>query len=139
MVRLLHKTGSGKFHYNFTKSSTEQQLESALAKIERTLYEMFDRWQRSSTEHPFAPVQLFYLLEIAVNRNARGGVLRLAVLSSPRFADAEFTKMLLDRLVLIIDTAGDKMRNLAMLCFCVLCATDGEFLAVSKTRNNTVP
>ena len=98
---------------------------------------MFDTWQRSFTEHPSAPVQLRFLLATAVERNVRGGVLQLAVLSSPRFSDAGFTKTLLDRLVLIIRTPGDKMRDLAMLCFCVLCATDGEFLTVSKTRNHT--
>ena len=98
---------------------------------------MFDTWQRSFTEHPSAPVQLRFLLATAVERNVRGGVLQLAVLSSPRFSDAGFTKTLLDRLVLIIHAADDEMRDLAMLCFCVLCATDGEFLAGVKARNNT--
>jgi hypothetical protein len=117
-------------------SALSKQLEYALVKIEDTLDGMFNRWERSFTKNPSAPVQL-RLLATAVERNFRGGVLRLAVNSSPRFSDAGFTKMLLDRLVLLIHTAGDNMRNLAMLCFCVLCATDGEFLAVSKVRNNS--
>jgi hypothetical protein len=97
---------------------------------------MFNRWQQSFTEHPSAPVRLRLLLATAVeHRKVRNGVLRLAVLSSLQFSDSRFTKTLLDRLILIINTPDYEMGELAMLNFCVLWATDGEFLIMSKARN----
>jgi hypothetical protein len=98
---------------------------------------MFDRWQGSFIEHPSAPVQLCLLLATAVEdykRKVRMGVLRIAVQSSPQFSDAGFTKTLLDRLIPIIQIPSEGTRA-AMLSFCVLCATDSEFLTVSKARN----
>ena len=52
--------------------------------------------------------------------------LHLAVLSSPHFSDELFTKGLLNCLVYMVRTAGGDMKTLAMLCFCILCAIDGE-------------
>ena len=85
---------------------------------------MFDECLRAFTEHPhpFAPVQLRFLLATTVERDrVQDHVLRLAVLSSLHFSDARFTEMLLDRLIFTIHTAGDEMRRLAMLCFLCYC------------------
>ena len=101
---------------------------------------MFNRWQRYSTKRSkkrlSAPVQLRFLLAAAVECNAQGYILRLAVLSSPHFSDPEFTKTLLHRLINTIDTTDGEMRKLAMVCFCVLCAIDGELPTVCKARND---
>ena len=99
---------------------------------------MFNEWQRSFTSKcPSAPVQLRFLLATAVEYNAQDYILRLAVLSSPHFLDSKFTKTLLNRLINTIDTTTDgKMRELAMLCFCVLCAIDSELIAVYKVMKD---
>jgi hypothetical protein len=52
--------------------------------------------------------------------------------TSPR--DAGFRTSLLKRLANIIIDAGGETRKRAMLCFCVLCATDGELITVAKAR-----
>jgi len=107
-VRLLHKTDSG----------------NALVEIRNTIIGIFDQWQQSFTEHRSAPVQLRFLLAAAVEFNIRDYVLHIAVFSSPHFSDAEYTKTLLNCLVNTIKIAGEEMKILAMLCFCVLCAID---------------
>jgi hypothetical protein len=68
--------------------------------------------------------------------NVPGYVLRIAVLSSPHISesDAGFRTSLLKRLAKIIIDAGGEMRKRAILCFCILCATDGELITVAKAR-----
>ena len=104
------------------------QLENALVEIKNTIIGMFNQWRQSSTEHRCAPVQLRFLLETAVEFNVRvqDYVLQIAVFSSPHFSDAAFTERLLKCLGYTIRTAGGDMKTLAMLCFCILCAIDGE-------------
>lgn len=93
---------------------------------------MFDQWQQSFTKPSSAPVQLRFLLRTAVERDARDDILRLSVLSSPHFLDADFKEMLLERLVYTLDTTGGENIKLAMLYFCVLCAFDGKLTTAAK-------
>ena len=79
-----------------------------------------------------APIQLRFLLRTAVEHDARDDILRLSVLSSPYFLDAEFKETLLERLVHTFDTTGGEKIKLAMLYFCVLCAFDGKLITVAK-------
>jgi hypothetical protein len=101
---------------------------------------MFSQWQQSFTEPRSAPVQLRFLLATGVEFNVKleDYVLHLAVLSSPHFSDAVFTKTLRDCLIDKINTGGE-MKTLAMLCFCVLYAIDSESITVPEARNDECP
>jgi hypothetical protein len=68
------------------------------------------------------------------NFNVPGYLLRLAVFSSLHISDAGFGASLLKRLADIITAVGGETRKRAMLYFCVLCATDGEFINIFKVR-----
>lgn len=135
--RLLHMTKSGKFCYQLTKSCTEQQVEDALVEIERAIVKMFDQWKRPPSS---APVQLCFLLATAAECRAQEqeGILCLAVFSSPHFSDSEFTKILLNRLANIInfEDIDSEMEDLAMLCFCILCAIDRKPITLANSGNN---
>lgn len=117
---------------NSRKSVLSKQLENAYFEINRALIRMFNQWQRSFTENqPSAPVQFRFLLATAVECNVQEYVLRLSVLSSPYLLDPGFTKALVNRLINTINSTDGEMRRLAMLCFCVLCATDSESFQVT--------
>ena len=102
------------------------QLESALVEIRNTIIWMFNQWEHYFLGRYAPPVQLRFLLSTAVEFNVQDVFLHLAVLSSPHFSDEPFTKGLLNCLVYMVRTAGGDMKTLAMLCFCILCAIDGE-------------
>ena len=108
------------------RSSTDKQLGNALVEIKNTIIGMFNQWHKSFTEHRSAPVQLRFLLATAMEFDIQDYVLHFAVLYSPHFSNAAFTKKLQNCLVDTIRTAGGEMKTLAMLCFCILCAIDGE-------------
>ena len=97
---------------------------------------MFDQWQQSFTGYPKgyppAPIQLRSLLRSTVECDDEDDILRLSVLSSSHFLDAEFKEMLLKRLVHTFDNTGGEKIKLAMLYFCVLCAFDGKLITVAK-------
>lgn len=99
------------------------------------LTRMFNKWQQSSLKFEPPPSQLRSLLETGMSRGAQDYILPLAVLSSPLVRDPVFTKSLLNRLISTIQTDGGRMKKLAMVCFFVLCVTDGESIAVYKAGN----
>ena len=115
------------------------QPEEALVGIRNTIIGMFNQWWQSFAEGRSAPVQLRFLLATAVEFNVQDYVLRLAVFSSPHFSDAAFTKRLLNCLVDTINTGDEEMKTLAMLCFCILCAIDGESITVPEARIDEWP
>ena len=115
------------------------QLEKALVEIRNTIIGMFNQWHQSFTEHRSAPVQLRFLLATAVELNVQDYVIQIAVHSSPHFSDEVFTKTLLKCLVDMIMAGDGEMETLAMLCFCVLCAIDGELIIVPEARNDVCP
>ena len=137
-VRLLHKTKSGKFGFGISSQSPvlTSQLENALVEIRNTIIGIFNQWDQSFTEHCFAPVQLRFLLATAVKLNVQDYVLQIAVHSSPHFSDAEFTEGLLNCLTDMIKTGDEELKTVAMLCFCVLCAIDGESITMPEARND---
>ena len=110
-----------------------------MVEIKNTIIGMFNQWHKSFTEHRCAPVQLRFLLATAMEFDVQDYVLHFAVLSSPHFSNAAFTERLLKYLVKTINTASREMKTLAMLCFCVLCAIDGESITVPGSRNDECP
>jgi hypothetical protein len=95
---------------------------------------MFDQWQRTQ---PSDPVQLRILLATAAECRAQEDILCLAVFFSPHFLNSLFTKTLLNRLANIIHDSSDSgMTDLAMLCFCVLCAIDRKLVTAARAGNN---
>lgn len=117
------------------------QLENGLVEIRNTVIGMFNQWHQSFTEDRSVPVQLRFLLAAAAESNVRDYVSQLAVFSSPHFSEAAFTKRLLKCLVDTINlkTGDGEMKRLAMLCFCVLCAIDGELITMPVIRNDACP
>lgn len=113
------------------------QLDQASVKIKDEIVRIFNQWQQSFSEDPSAPIQLRSLLATAIECNAQDYLLLcLAVSSSPHFLDAEFTNALLNCLIDTINTTSREDRTPAMLCFCVLCAIDGELITACQARDD---
>ncbi|KAF8259575.1 hypothetical protein EI94DRAFT_1011450 [Lactarius quietus] len=107
--RLLHQTKNG----------------DALDEIKRALVGVFNRWQKSATEHASAPNQL-HVLATAMedSSNVEDYVFPLTALSAPHFSDAGFKTPLLLCLAKLINTVGGATGKRATLWFCVFRATD---------------
>lgn len=74
------------------------------------------------------------LLGTIAEWKSQGLILRLAVSSSPYFSKSEFTETLVNCLTgMILNSTGERT---TMLCLCVLCAIDGEFITAAKAGNN---
>jgi hypothetical protein len=101
-------------------------------KIEWAIVKMFGQWKRPQSS---APIQLRFLLATAAECRVQEGILCLAVFSSPHFSDSDFTKILLNRLVKTIKSGYPGTEDLAMLCFCVLCAIDRKLITLANGGN----